>query len=289
MRGKVSLLVMGTPPIEIANLGMADSLILMVMALVVFGPRRLPDRPPDRQAHVRVPQGLQRLQVPDGRGTAHRPEEADRRKQEEERLKALALAAPNPAEPVTPVQTSSAADIPSTAPAAPTSPADDPYSQENLYPPAPPATSEPVTAPEVSMPRIMPPSIGGAGSRCATQRRGDLRDHSRPNRRRTRTAVSSRRAASPRRPGNRRSAPGAANPPWSMQVGGEASQPGLGLGVTRRRRPVPGRHREGLVEEVRPLLQAGDVDRGDVSRRRSSLQASPTRPRAVAGPASSVI
>jgi len=33
---------MGTPPIQIANLGMADSLILMVMALVVFGPRRLP-------------------------------------------------------------------------------------------------------------------------------------------------------------------------------------------------------------------------------------------------------
>jgi sec-independent protein translocase protein TatB len=34
---------MGIPPtIEVANLGMADSLILMVMALVVFGPRRLP-------------------------------------------------------------------------------------------------------------------------------------------------------------------------------------------------------------------------------------------------------
>jgi sec-independent protein translocase protein TatB len=31
-----------SPPIEAANLGMADSLILMVMALVVFGPRRLP-------------------------------------------------------------------------------------------------------------------------------------------------------------------------------------------------------------------------------------------------------
>ena len=30
------------PTIEVANLGMADSLILMVMALVVFGPRRLP-------------------------------------------------------------------------------------------------------------------------------------------------------------------------------------------------------------------------------------------------------
>jgi len=34
---------MGMPPtIEFASLGMADSLILMVLALVVFGPRRLP-------------------------------------------------------------------------------------------------------------------------------------------------------------------------------------------------------------------------------------------------------
>ena len=30
------------PPIEAASLGMADSLLLMVLALVVFGPRRLP-------------------------------------------------------------------------------------------------------------------------------------------------------------------------------------------------------------------------------------------------------
>src|SRR5579859_1508376 len=30
------------PPIQLANLGMADSIILMVLALVVFGPRRLP-------------------------------------------------------------------------------------------------------------------------------------------------------------------------------------------------------------------------------------------------------
>jgi sec-independent protein translocase protein TatB len=35
---------MTTPPtIEFASLGMWDSLILMVMALVVFGPRRLPE------------------------------------------------------------------------------------------------------------------------------------------------------------------------------------------------------------------------------------------------------
>jgi sec-independent protein translocase protein TatB len=32
-----------SPPIQAANLGVADSLILMVLALVVFGPRRLPE------------------------------------------------------------------------------------------------------------------------------------------------------------------------------------------------------------------------------------------------------
>src|ERR1700744_449858 len=34
---------MGTPlPIEQASVGMADSIILMILALVVFGPRKLP-------------------------------------------------------------------------------------------------------------------------------------------------------------------------------------------------------------------------------------------------------
>src|SRR5271165_4032471 len=41
--GQLSLPFMGLhPPIQLGSLGMADSLILMVMALVVFGPRRLP-------------------------------------------------------------------------------------------------------------------------------------------------------------------------------------------------------------------------------------------------------
>jgi sec-independent protein translocase protein TatB len=31
------------PPIEVANIGIADSVILMMLALVVFGPRRLPE------------------------------------------------------------------------------------------------------------------------------------------------------------------------------------------------------------------------------------------------------
>jgi sec-independent protein translocase protein TatB len=31
------------PPIQVANIGIADSILLMVLALVVFGPRRLPE------------------------------------------------------------------------------------------------------------------------------------------------------------------------------------------------------------------------------------------------------
>ena len=42
-QGQVSWTFMGAPlQIQLSNLGMADSLILMVLALVVFGPRRLP-------------------------------------------------------------------------------------------------------------------------------------------------------------------------------------------------------------------------------------------------------
>ena len=78
-----------------ANLGMADSLILMVMALVVFGPRRLPQI--GRQIgklmyEFRKASNDFKFQMEEELRNA---EEADRRKKEEERLKALALAAPH--------------------------------------------------------------------------------------------------------------------------------------------------------------------------------------------------
>src|SRR5580698_1328127 len=97
---------MGTPPIQMANLGMADSLILMVMALVVFGPRRLPQI--GRQIgklmyEFRKASNDFKFQMEEELRIS---EDADRRKQEEERQKALALAAPKPvvsAESLTPV------------------------------------------------------------------------------------------------------------------------------------------------------------------------------------------
>src|ERR1039458_6921329 len=89
---------MMTPPrIELANLGMWDSLILMVMALVVFGPRRLPEI--GRQIgklmyEVRKASNDFKFQMEE---ELRKAEDVDRRKKEEERVAALALAAPVPA------------------------------------------------------------------------------------------------------------------------------------------------------------------------------------------------
>jgi sec-independent protein translocase protein TatB len=87
--------MVNTPQIELANLGMADSLILMVLALVVFGPRRLPQI--GRQIgklmyEFRKASNDFKFQMEEELRLA---EDADRRKkEEEERQKAAALAAP---------------------------------------------------------------------------------------------------------------------------------------------------------------------------------------------------
>jgi sec-independent protein translocase protein TatB len=83
------------PTIEVANLGMADSLILMVLALVVFGPRRLPQI--GRQIgklmyEFRKASNDFKFQMEEELRNA---EEADRRKKEEdERQRQLAAAPP---------------------------------------------------------------------------------------------------------------------------------------------------------------------------------------------------
>ena len=115
-----------------ANLGMADSLILMVMALVVFGPRRLPQI--GRQIgklmyEFRKASNDFKYQMEE---ELRLSEDADRRKKEEERLRALAPA---------PVVEASA-DI---------------GAQESV---APSASALPVEETPDSLPRILPPSTG---------------------------------------------------------------------------------------------------------------------------------
>ncbi len=95
--GQLSLAFMGAhPPILLGTLGMTDTLILMVMALVVFGPRRLPQI--GRQIgklmyEFRKASNDFKFQMEE---ELRLSEEADRRKKEEERQRSLAaLAAPN--------------------------------------------------------------------------------------------------------------------------------------------------------------------------------------------------
>jgi len=127
---------MGTPQtIQFASLGMADSLILMVLALVVFGPRRLPQI--GRQIgklmyEFRKASNDFKFQMEE---ELRNSEEADRRKKEEERLKTLSLAAPA-VEP--------AATEPSTSADATEAPAVSPYPWESVYPPVSAPATEPL-------------------------------------------------------------------------------------------------------------------------------------------------
>ncbi len=132
---------MGIPQtIQLANLGMADSLILMVLALVVFGPRRLPQI--GRQIgklmyEFRKASNDFKFQMEEELRNA---EEADRRKKEEERLKALALNAPMPESPVSE-----------------TAPAENPYPWDSVYPPVSASVSE-TPAAESSSAEAAPPA-----------------------------------------------------------------------------------------------------------------------------------
>jgi sec-independent protein translocase protein TatB len=142
---------MGVPgTIEVANLGMADSLILMVMALVVFGPRRLPQI--GRQIgklmyEFRKASNDFKFQMEEELRTS---EEADRRKKEEdERQRQLAanplaqLEASIPAAEETPASTESSYPYGGTYGEV----AEAQAQAEATYPSIqPPATGEPVPA-----------------------------------------------------------------------------------------------------------------------------------------------
>jgi sec-independent protein translocase protein TatB len=127
-----------------ANLGMADSLIIMVIALVVFGPRRLPQI--GRQIgklmyEFRKASNDFKFQMEEELRSS---EEADRRKKEDERLRALALTTPAPAVPAIEAPVNSTIEAPASA---------EPASSTTI----PPAADLPA---EESFPRIMPPSTG---------------------------------------------------------------------------------------------------------------------------------
>jgi len=144
------------PPIQLANLGMADSIILMILALVVFGPRRLPQI--GRQIgklmyEFRKASNDFKFQMEEELRAA---EDADRRKKEEaERERVAALAATSQASVSAPAQTvEAAADIGSVEqPAALSSGA------ESSYPEPYPAET-PAPASDATEPTIRPPQTG---------------------------------------------------------------------------------------------------------------------------------
>lgn len=150
VRGQLSLPFMSVhPPILLGTLGMTDSLILMVMALVVFGPRRLPQI--GRQIgklmyEFRKASNDFKFQMEEELRLA---EEADRRKKEEERQRALAA------------QTAAEQASVSADPATAANPVASPYPGEGNYQPQyPNETHTPAYNAEEGSPRIMPPSTG---------------------------------------------------------------------------------------------------------------------------------
>lgn len=147
---------MGTPPpIQLANLGMADSLILMVLALVVFGPRRLPQI--GRQIgklmfEFRKASNDFKFQMEE---ELRLSEEADRRKkEEEERQRTAALAASSQASVSAPAPSIEAqADIGAVEP--PTAPSSETETTAaEAYPPESPGADSPDTILQVQPPRV---------------------------------------------------------------------------------------------------------------------------------------
>jgi sec-independent protein translocase protein TatB len=141
------------PTIQFASLGMADSLILMVLALVVFGPRRLPQI--GRQIgklmyEFRKASNDFKFQMEE---ELRNSEDAERRKKEEDRLRAMALEAPVQAVPAVTGETSEVSQVPESGPGAPS-----PYSEEGLYPEMNAEVT--VAEPEETVPRIQPPTTG---------------------------------------------------------------------------------------------------------------------------------
>jgi sec-independent protein translocase protein TatB len=141
------------PTVQIASFSMADSLIIMVIALVVFGPRRLPQI--GRQMgklmyEFRKASNDFKFQMEEELRSA---EDAERRKKEEaERQRNLALAVPPQATGTIEAQ----ADI-----GAVETPVASPYQGETHYPSAyPPETPSAETMPVVGLPRIQPPLTG---------------------------------------------------------------------------------------------------------------------------------
>jgi sec-independent protein translocase protein TatB len=131
------------PTIQVASLGFENSILLMVLALVVFGPRKLPEigrRIGKIMYEVRKASNDFKFQMEEELRTA---EDAERRKKEAERLSAL------------PASEQAAAASPDSTTASET-PTEGPYPDQTLSP----AVTVAAAISEEPYPRILPPSTG---------------------------------------------------------------------------------------------------------------------------------
>jgi sec-independent protein translocase protein TatB len=150
--------MVSAPTILVANLGMADSLILMVMALVVFGPRRLPQI--GRQIgklmyEFRKASNDFKFQMEEELRSA---EEADRRKkEEEERQRQLAANPPAQIEAGTEAATGTSA---ATSESVPVPPVDEPLDPRDPYAYTYGELTEEQLRVQPTYPSIQPPSTG---------------------------------------------------------------------------------------------------------------------------------
>jgi sec-independent protein translocase protein TatB len=123
------------PPVMVATLGMWDTMLLMVLALVVFGPRRLPQI--GRQIgklmyEFRKASNDFKFQMEE---ELRQAEEADRRKkEEEERQRALASAPPPPQIEQTAAQPVEPPLVPSQPEPSASATVESPYAGETTYP-----------------------------------------------------------------------------------------------------------------------------------------------------------
>jgi sec-independent protein translocase protein TatB len=164
---------MGTPPpIQLATLGMWDTLLLMVLALVVFGPRRLPmiGRQIGKLMYeFRKASNDFKFQMEEELRNA---EEADRRRKEEEERQRALTAVPPPAQLEATASEAAQSGTPAPDTDAPPAPsAQSPYPGETTCPSTSTqaARSEETTtssetalaeAVEAAKLRIQPPSTG---------------------------------------------------------------------------------------------------------------------------------
>jgi sec-independent protein translocase protein TatB len=170
---------MGIPPIQLDNISMPDTLVLMVLALVVFGPRRLPmiGRQIGKLMYeFRKASNDFKFQMEE---ELRQAEEADRRKKEEEERQRALAAAPAPPQLE---QTASAAveTSPSATPSELPPPAESAGPDPSPYPDLAAEGTRPEEAAQPNVQEIVSPSVSESDPPAAEAPAAPVNSHTEP-------------------------------------------------------------------------------------------------------------